>query len=167
MNVSKVFRTAVVAAAAVFAFGTAQAQTPDQQFGLGILVGDGNGITAAYALTPAIHVGLQLSYVSASGGSGSTSSSFIAPYGKFLFMGPGLLRPFINAQFASVEAGETVGGVTSSVRRNYILAAGGAEYFFTRNLGAYGQVRLLQLGLDPSTTTIGLGVAQLGIEYFF
>lgn len=188
MKFSKLLRTSAVAAAAIFAFGTAQAQTPDQQFGVGI--NTTGSIYAAYALNPAIHIGLGFSYVSTSTAVSTTTGSqtssidvpsselFVGPFAKFLFMGTPIFKPFVIGQFgyASGSVKDPTNNVTTTVSRSAILAGGGAEYFVSRNLGIYAQVQLLEFDLTADedankvsrkNTSFGISNGAVGVEWFF
>jgi hypothetical protein len=164
MNFSKIFRTAAVAAAAIFTFGTAQAQSPDGQLGLGITTGGTIGGTVSYAINPAFHIGTQFGFQAFSPKEGNSSNTIIfAPYGRFLFAGPATFKPLIQAQFGYSSSNSS--GVSAS--ESALAVFGGAEYFVNRNLGIYGMISVLELGLSDQGTSFGLLSPQIGIEWFF
>ena len=154
---------AVLAALLVsFSVNAVKAQSPDAQFGVGIVMTEGIfGGQLQYAVTPAFHIGTQFGFQAISQGSNSTNDILFAPYGKFLFMGTPTFKPFIQGQFVILNSG----GSSSSG----LNLAGGAEYFANRNLGIFGGITVLSLGLNPAPTrtVIGLGGAFLGVEWFF
>ncbi len=174
MKLTQLLRTAAVAAAAIFAFGTAQAQSPDQQFGVGVNVGASSsagrassasqinsGLTLSYAFTPALHVGGQFSFNSYTLTDSTAVTNFLViPYVRFLFAGPAVFKPFVQAEFGLLS----IGDATS----NYISVSGGGEYFVSRNLGIYGKVDVFQLDLGTNGGFgFGIGGAKIGVEYFF
>ena len=156
MKFTQLLRTAAVAAAAVFTFGTAQAQSPDGQLGLGITTGSQLGGTISYAINPAFHLGTIVGFEAAN----NVNTIVLAPYGRFLFAGPNpFLKPFIQAQFSLLKVGDAEATTAIGV-------GGGAEYFVNRNLGIYAGLTIFNLGLSPSGNTFGLLSPQIGVEWF-
>ncbi|MES2765996.1 MAG: hypothetical protein V4642_09015 [Bacteroidota bacterium] len=170
MKVTQLLRTTAVAAAAIFALGTAEAQSPSEQLGLGVTTGSTFGGTVSYAITPAIHVGTLFGFSSFSPKVGNTVSTYsFAPYGRFLFAGSPVLKPIIQAQFdlASVETINPATFQTETKAQNTLIISGGGEYFVNRNLGIYAMISVIELGLSDQGTAFGILTPQIGVEWFF
>ncbi|HCN04204.1 MAG TPA: hypothetical protein DIS79_01175 [Bacteroidetes bacterium] len=152
---------AAAAIVSVFSASVASAQSPSEQFGFGVSAGDGMvGGHAAYAITPAFHIGTQLGLIVSDG----NNQFVLAPYGKFLFSGPKELKPYLWAQFG-IATGQAQG--TGTGTRTGLAIGGGAEYFATPNVGIFGQIAVLDLGFgDFSYTNFGLLSPRVGIEWF-
>lgn len=146
------------------AFSTMKAQSPDQQFGIGVSLGTGaSGATFAYAINPGLHIGTGFGLTVSSADGVSSNNVIFAPYIKGLFKGSKDFVPFIMGQFG-ISSGSS-GNVSRTTTGLSVL--GGAQYFVSKNLGIYGSLSVLELGFDPSITTFGIGAsANMGIEWF-
>lgn len=159
MKMSTIVKCFCVALFATFCVGTAFAQSPDRQMGIGVTVGSvGGAAHMCYALSPAFHLGAQFGIDLASSGGTSSNSIYFAPYGKFILAGTKDFKPYFFGAFAIQSGNGTTTGLS--------LGAGG-EYFATRNVGCYGQITVINVGFDPSYSHIGIVHPQVGIEWFF
>ncbi len=149
----------VCAAVLVASASTAYAQSPSEQFGFGASIGwFGAGGHLAYAITPAIHVGTQFGLDISDGNSDLT----FAPYGKFILAGSKELKPFFIGQFI-INSNSGGGDATTGLR-----FGAGAEYFVSKNLGIFAQIRVLDIPFSPSGSKVAFGIATpaIGAEWF-
>lgn len=155
-------------------FCSLKAQSPDQQFGVGTNVsmggftGDGfssvGAITGAYAFTPSIHVGTGLILAF----DDDYTTIGIAPYGKFLLKGTKDFVPFILGQLSILKVNMDTPNDKSKRTNASLFIGGGAEYFASKNLGVYGALGIVNVGLNnESSSTFGLFAPTVGIEWFF
>ncbi|MCU0330683.1 MAG: hypothetical protein MUC47_06850 [Candidatus Kapabacteria bacterium] len=154
------------AAALTVGVTTASAQSPDQQFGLGVQAGSVNGANVAYALSPSIHLGAT---VGLAVGDVPTTIMF-APYGKFILKGTKEFKPFVLGQFyVQRMSTQAVPGSPSVSSTNTGLAFhGGAEWFATPNLGIYGMVGVVDIPFyDGGQLAVGVLSPTIGVEWFF
>ena len=165
MKFVQLLRLSVLVLLATFSFNAAQAQSPSGQVGVGITAGDLIGGHVAYAITPAVHIGTQVGFVVQSSDGNSSNQLMFGPYGKFILAGTPQFKPFgmVGFNIASVPS-----GLDDNVTNTSLFVAAGAEYFANRNVGVYGMFTFLDIGFgDNSYTTIGLGTARVGVEWFF
>ena len=141
---------------------TSSAQSPDGQFGVGIIAGSSYGGYLAYALTPAWHIGTGVGLRVQS----NNNQFYVGPYAKFLMSGTKELKPFILAQFMIMSDAAVSDDGTATAATSLGFAAG-AEYFITPNFGLAGSITVLSLGFTPSVTTFGLMNGNLMAEWFF
>jgi hypothetical protein len=162
--------SALCALVVLSAFSTMKAQSPDQQFGIGVNLvavsgtnSAASGATFAYAINPGLHIGTGFGLAVRSANGVSSNVLVFAPYVKGLFKGSKDFVPFIMGQFG-ITSGSSGGNSSTNTGLNVL---GGAEYFASKNLGIYGSLSVLELGFDPSITTFGIGAsANIGIEWF-
>jgi hypothetical protein len=162
--------------------GIASAQSPNEQIGVGIIVGDQySGVQGSYAISPAIHLGVNLAFAAVTNSTtvdGTTTSSsstqvLFGAYGKFLFKGTKEFKPYAHGNLIYGSTSQDMGnGVSESVSGLSLWAGVGAEYFITSNFGAFAQIRILDLPLTRTdgaakTTVIGIGQPAIGLEWFF
>ncbi|MBS1537246.1 MAG: hypothetical protein JST20_05805 [Bacteroidetes bacterium] len=165
MKMSTMMKYFCVALIATMWYGTALAQSPDRQMGLGVTVGSGSGAAhLVYAINPGFHIGTQLginlaSSKNTSGESYSSNQIYFAPYAKLILAGMKDMKPYFFGAFGINSGG---GNTTTGLS----VGAGG-EYFASRNVGLYGQFSIINVGFDPSYTNIGIVFPQVGIEWFF
>lgn len=171
-RLQRFFAIAILAVA--MSVSSAWAQSPNQQFGMGITVGastmtsaattGGSALHFVYAVNPAIHVGATFGVESWNVNDVSYSAFAFGVFGKFLFSGPRELKPFIEAGF---RFGSTSVEKVSVSQQNLVLS-GGAEYFATPNVGIYAGLTPLQITFgDIEGTRIGISGGFLGAEWFF
>lgn len=141
---------------------SSRAQSPDQQFGVGVTAGSMYGGYLAYAISPAFHVGTGLGIRVQS----NNNQFFFGPYGKFIFAGTDELKPFILGQF-SILTDAAINDQGEQTAATSLAFAPGAEYFITQHFGLWGAITLLNLGFTPSVTTFGLMNGTIGVEWFF
>ncbi len=159
MTMRKFFSTTLILGM-LLAFGAIKASAqagiaPSSQFGIGAGT---SGFQLQYAISPAFQLGANfgLLVTSPSVGDGETQIT-IGPYARFLF--EGTVNPFIQAGINIVSGDAT----TTS-----LYAAPGLEYFFSRNVGVYGLVGLLDIPFeDGATKTFGLSGGAVGVEWYF
>lgn len=167
---------------ALLLLGSASAQqTPSEGFGLGATVGCLNSETdilgGHVSLIPSanLHVGAQVGFAMESGDAVGASRSYwlFAPYAKFLLSLRNDFSPFLIGQIVLDNGGSsytyTPGGTgeTSSSMRSSLFIGGGAEYFPSSQLGVYAYLGVLDLGLSPQSTRLGLLEPRVGVEWFF
>lgn len=178
----KKFFPVLVAILLAGSVGVASAQSPSEEIGVGVIVGDGyTGVQGAYAISPAIHVGVNLAFASVSNSvtvSGTTTSSsstevMFGAYGKFLLKGTKEFKPYAFGNLLYGSTSQDRGdGVSESVSGINLWAGVGAEYFITSNFGVFAQIRIFDLPLTRTdghtkVTTIGIGQPSIGLEWFF
>jgi|GEM_PF-1807167 len=155
-------------------------QIPEGTVGIGATVGSMNSrndiLGGHLALVPSanLHVGAQAGFALESGrGVGSSRSYWLlAPYAKLLFPLRDEFTPFLIGQMILDNGGSTYTytpgqGETTSSLRTSLFIGGGAEYFPSSRLGIYAYLGLLDIGLEPQATRIGLLQPRAGIEWFF
>lgn len=178
----KIFRLFSLAAfASIFvALAPAKAQnSPDGQFGVGAVVGyNFPGLSLSYAITPAFHLGTQFSVnlknTTVSGTTSNAQKIVIAPYGRFIFMGTPMFKPFIQGQVTYTSTTEPVAlgsSTTVTTSQTGFIGFLGAEYFVSRNLGIHGEIGIISFNLSKNNgvdeTNFGFGNSQIGVEWFF
>jgi hypothetical protein len=162
------------------------ALAPSSQLGIGIFAGGslvGGGGTIQYAITPGIHIGLELGIIAETGtettnGNITTKSSdmvtALGPYGRFLL--EAIVNPFFQVGFRFAEAstttettvGSTTNKSTNSVSSSELYAAFGLEGFISRNFGAYAAVDFLNVPTESGNSTqFGIFGGKVGVEWFF
>jgi hypothetical protein len=156
MKMSTIVKCFFVALVATVCCGTAFAQTPDRQVGIGIST---SGAHVAYAISPGFHVGTQFGIDMYSSNGVSSNGITFAPFAKFILAGMKDMKPYFWGAFG-VQSG---GGKTTTG----LSLGAGAEYFASRNIGVFGHVSVINVGFDPSYTHIGIVFPQVGIEWFF
>jgi hypothetical protein len=151
--------------------------SPDQQFGVGL---NNAGLSIQYAMGPAFHLGLNLNLDVNRTDDVKPSIYNFGPYAKFLFASD-FFKPYALAAVGVLKPGTGklgVRGRTGMPDSIYaflpdvelsVKLAGGAEYFFSQNVGVYGHVNLLHLIMHPTPTRTDLGLlgAVFGVEFFF
>lgn len=151
--------------------------SPDQQFGFGI---DNSGLHIQYAMGPAFHLGLNLNLDANELDAVKPDVYSFGPFAKFIFSGS-VLKPFLYGAIGVLQPGTGTIGVRG--RRGLpdsayvylpdpefsIKLGAGFEYFFSRNVGLFGQVNLAHFVLHPTPGRSNLGLigAVYGIEFFF
>ncbi len=191
MNLSRLFRVAIVAFVCAFSVNASSAQmsgSPEGQIGLGVMMtntGSSVGLmggTVSYAISPAFHVGTALGVgvtnQTGTGAADSKTAYVFAPYARLLFMGNESFKPLVQAQFVigSYQADQNFSNMTFAV---------GAEHFANRNFGIYGMVRLVDFDITVpertetsatgtitkfpgiKNTSFGFLAPTLGVEWFF
>jgi hypothetical protein len=187
---STTFMTAAIVAAALILAMVAPAHAqdtdkqtssplPEQQFGFGA---SNEGFHIHYAFEPRLHIGLNLnldldSYDSLGVTYSRTNYEF-GPYLKYLVRAD-IVQPYLYASFSIIRAGSgaasiikgsgrlTAEGRVPDVEMRVKIAFGG-EHFFSRNVGIYSQVNLIDAFVsDPASFHIGLAGAAVGGEFFF
>lgn len=151
---------------AALCINTASAQSPDRQIGLGVSTGSsvapgGGSVGAAhvcYALSPGLHLGAQVGINLFSQDNSSHNYLTFVPYGKFILAGMKDMKPYIYGAFG-VQTGYTK-------TQTALQFGAGAEYFASRNVGIFGHVSVINIGIEPSLTSIGIVSPQIGIEWF-
>ncbi|MCS7302960.1 MAG: hypothetical protein RMK00_08740 [Bacteroidota bacterium] len=144
------------------------AQNPTGQFGVGLAFGDGLGTQLTYAINPNIHIGGRLSFGTTSA-SGSSQSTFVfGPFFRYLFATRGV-APYLNAEFeyASFPVTNPLTGSSENVTRTSLVFSGGIAYYINPSFGIRGEIHLLALGLDPSSTTFSISPARICVDWFF
>jgi hypothetical protein len=151
--------------------------SPDQQFGIGL---NNAGLHIQYAMGPAFHLGLNLNLDLNRRDELKPSIYNFGPYAKFLFSG-GIFKPYALGAVGVLKPGTGKFGIAG--RKGMpdslfvylpeaelsVKLAGGAEYFFSQNVGIYGHVNVLHTVLHPAPNTLNLGLlgAVFGVEFFF
>jgi hypothetical protein len=162
------------------------AVAPASQLGIGIFAGGvvtGGGATIQYAITPAIHVGLQAGLASQTGeettnGTATTSTSQsivnVGPYVRLLL--ESVVNPFFQIGFDFAETsttnkttiGSTTNEQTTSVSSSELYASFGLEGFISRSFGVYAAVDLLNVPTESGNATVfGIFGGKIGIDWFF
>lgn len=161
-----------------------------KKFGLGFTVGEAvsiglvpvpvYGVSGVFAVTPSIHAGLQVGFLT--GTSSGDSKAFdnvtafeIAPYGKILFGGMKDVRPFFKLSIAlityNVKLPASDGNAASSESKtnSSLWGSAGVAYDITKSLSLTGQVRFFDIGMsgDSKISYFGLASPALGMEIFF
>ncbi len=161
-----------------------------KQFGIGFTVGEAvsiglvpvpvYGLSGAYVVTPSIHAGLQLGFLT--GSSSGDSKAFdnvtafeIAPYGKILFGGMKDIRPFFKLSVAiityNVKLPGTSGnqGSSESETNSSLWGSAGISYDLARTVSITGQVRFFDIGMSGKSklSYFGLASPALGLEVYF
>lgn len=151
--------------------------SPEQQFGIGI---NNAGLHIQFAMGRAFHLGMNLNLdVNSIDGSKQDIYHF-GPYAKFIFSG-GIIKPYMLGAVGVLQPGSGKIGLQSRTGQAdsfyvylpdpelSIKIAGGAEYFFSRNIGLYGHVNVFTTVLHPTPTRLNVGLlgAVVGAEFFF
>ncbi len=129
---------------------------PSSQFGIGAGT---SGAQLQYAISPSFQIGsnVGLNITSPAVGDAITTIT-IEPYARLLF--EGVVNPFIQAGISIVSA--------SSTTNTSLYAAPGLEYFFSRNVGVFGLVGLLNIPFqDGATKVFGITGGAVGVEWYF
>jgi hypothetical protein len=158
--------------------GRASAQpgtvAPSQQFGIGVFSGGnllGGGILAGYAISPGIHVGLQLS---ARGTADTSTATTLRTLEALYLRGllEGTVNPFFQVRLGLSQESATATNaanqsVTVSSSRTEIALDFGLEYFATRNIGVDAFINVVDLALSPNETVYGINNGGVGVEWWF
>jgi hypothetical protein len=156
--------------------GVSPSSGPSEQFGFGA---SNQGFHFQFAATALLHVGVNFNLDLASYDSAETTVTAtgyeIGPYVKFL-LAEGLVQPYAYASFSILRqgaAGSSIGGSGrggeggNGVEYRVRLALG-AEHFFSRSVGVYSHVGLINAFVsEPASFHIGLVGAAAGAEFFF
>jgi hypothetical protein len=159
---------------------------PSSQLGIGVFAGGsltGGGATIQYAITPGIHIGLEVGLIAETGsettvGNQTTKTSdmvtAVGPYGRFLL--EAVVNPFFQVGFRFAEASTTTkttaGSATNentvSVSSSELYVAFGLEGFISSNFGALAAVDLLNVPTESGNSTqFGIFNGKVGVEWFF
>jgi hypothetical protein len=152
----------VLAAAMVLAASSAFAQAPNGQFGIGLALGTGSGAQFTYAINPNVHIGARLGFQSTSVSGASQSVFVFGPFFRYLLTSSGV-TPYLLGEFE--YASQSTGGASTSTTSLFL--GGGVGYYWNATFGVRGEIYLLNLGLDPSSTTFSIVPARIGIDWFF
>lgn len=142
--------------------------SPDRQMGVGISTGSSvspigtESVGAAhfvYALNPGFHVGAQVGLNLFSQENTSKNFFTFAPYAKLILAGMKDMKPYFYGGF----------GIRTGFDKTQLALqfGAGAEYFASRNVGIFGHISVINIGIEPSVTSIGIVAPQVGIEWFF
>ncbi|MES2765997.1 MAG: outer membrane beta-barrel protein [Bacteroidota bacterium] len=181
MKTAQRFSLALLFSSFIFSAASAQ-ESPEMQFGVGMSTSSQfDAIHAAYAVTPAIHIGAQFgasSTMTTTEGSSDESNTGLtfAPYVKGLFFGLPSFKPFVEVQYAYTNTNTTVGSNTTSQPINTLWGSFGAEYFINRYIGLFGKFRAVSIDLtsvrenngdQTKVSSFGILDTSVGIEWFF
>ena len=156
----------------------AQAQ---RKFGIGIGVGEAvsiglvpvpvYGISGFMAVTPSIHAGVQLGFIT--GTSSGDSKTFdnltafeIAPYGKILFGGTKDLRPFFKLSIAFINysvktpGSDGADGSSRSESNSSLWGSFGLSYDISKTVSLSGQMRFFDIGMSGKSKISYFGLAS-------
>lgn len=151
-----------VAACVILVGSSALAQSPNGQFGIGLTLGTGSGAQFTYAVNPNIHLGGRLGFTSTSMSGESQSQFAFAPFFRYLIGSSGVV-PYLHGEFQYSSI--SVSGTSSSQTALFIGA--GIAHYWNASFGVRAEANILQLGLDPSSTTFEIAAARIGIDWFF
>ncbi|MCX7930746.1 MAG: porin family protein [Chlorobi bacterium] len=157
----KTFMTSLAACMMLAAVGTF-AQNPNGQFGIGLTLGSGAGAQLTYAINSNFHIGARLGFQSTSVSGESQSQLLFGPFFRYL-LSTGGVTPYLYGEFeySSVSSGGASESTTG------LLLGGGVAYYWNASFGIRGEIHLLSLGLDPSSTTFAITPARIGVDWFF
>ena len=140
---------------AVLAFSSvdARAEGPKKGLGVGIETGEILGATAFYMISPMIQVGsgigLQIQE--------NSNAFYISPQVRFLFnVGLAVTYMYLDAQFRLLF-GDSSGSA--------LVFRLGLLHWVSQAFAVYGGVSMLELGFDPSSTTLGILSAFVGAQF--
>lgn len=153
--------TAVVACA-ILGASSAFAQSPNGQFGIGLTLGTGSGAQFTYAVNQNVHLGGRLGFTSTSVSGESQSQFAFAPFFRYLIGNSGVV-PYLHGEFQYSSI--SVSGTSSS--QTALFIGGGIAYYWNASFGVRAEAHILQLGLDPSSTTFEIAPARIGVDWFF
>jgi len=142
---------AAVVCMAFFAAPTAQAQA-NQQIGYGIHSADGLGAHVFYAVSSTLHVGSGIGLSIQEG----ANRFMLEPYAKLFLGSGGTVSPFIFGQF-NIMFGDWEG--------SGLEFGAGLQSWVSSNVGIFGSLTVLDLGLDPSYTRFGTLYPCVGVEF--
>ncbi|MCC6398589.1 MAG: hypothetical protein IT282_16365 [Bacteroidetes bacterium] len=160
-----------------------------RKLGVGVTVGEAvsiglvpvpvYGAAVFYAVTPSIHAGLQVGFLS--GTSSGDSKAFdnvtaveLAPYGKILFGGMKDIRPFFKLSIAFINYSvkmpgtATEPGESRNESNSSLWGSFGAAYEISKTLLVSGQVRFFDIGMTGKSkiSYFGLASPAIGVEIF-
>lgn len=141
-------------AVAVLAFSAvdAKADGPTSGFGVGFETGELIGANAFYMISPMIQIGTGLGLQIQE----NSNVFYLSPQARFLFnIGMAATMLTMDAQFRLLF-GDSSGSA--------LLFRLGMLHWFSKALAVYGGVNILELGFDPSSTSIGILSAYIGMS---
>jgi hypothetical protein len=161
-----------------------------KRFGAGVSVGESVSIGLVpipmyggyglFVITPSIHAGLQVGFVT--GTSSGDSKTFdnltaieIAPYGKILFGGVKDLRPFFKLSVAFINYNVKMpgsggkDGSSTDESNSSLWGAMGVCYDISQKLSVMGEMRFFDIGMTGKSkiSYFGLGSPALALEMYF
>lgn len=152
-----------------------------KKIGVGFTVGDAvsiglapvptYGVSGFLAVTPSIHAGLQLGFLT--GTSSGDSKAFdnatafeIAPYGKILFGGTKDVRPFFKLSLAFITYNvkmpgtDTEEGSSRNESNSSLWGAFGLSYEISKSVSLSGQIRFFDIGISGKSKISYFGLAS-------
>ena len=160
-----------------------------RKVGIGVTVGESvsiglvpipmYGAAVFYAVTPSIHAGLHLGFIT--GTSSGDSKAFdnltaieVAPYGKVIFGGLKDIRPFVKVSIAFINysvklpGSATEPGSSRDESNSSLWGNVGLAYDVTKSITLNGQLRFFDIGMTGKSkiSYFGLASPAIGLEIY-